>query len=82
MMTPHPPQAVPLFSLRLGHLRGLAVHWTVIQYPKVTPLPTGEGISHLLFCYFNSIYSYVRFFLFIGITFSEPHHYGVVFVIY
>ena len=26
------------YSLRLGHLRGLTVHWTVIQYPQVATL--------------------------------------------
>ena len=26
------------YSLRLGHLRGLTVHWTVIQYPQAASL--------------------------------------------
>ena len=27
-------------SLRLGHTRGLTVHWTVIQYPRAASLPS------------------------------------------
>ena len=30
-------------SLRLGHARGLTVHRTVIQYPRVTSLPLHKG---------------------------------------
>ena len=37
--SPHPPQAVPLVSLRLGHAAGLTVHRTVIQHRVAASLP-------------------------------------------
>ena len=33
-----PPGYIESFSLRLGHLRGLTVHRTVIQYPQAASL--------------------------------------------
>ena len=49
-----PPDYIESFSLRLGHLRGLTVHRTVIQYPQAASLlaaarsQNGSGIINAI----------------------------------
>ena len=42
-------ESAPDFSLRLGHLRGLTVHRTVIQHPQAASLPRREIFGALAF---------------------------------